>query len=67
MGTDGLSGVKEMKKTCDCYCLAQSERTCVVYGMPKSVVEAGLSDEVTDLEMIPARLLQMVSGRSYSI
>lgn len=67
MGTDGLSGVKEMKKTCDCYCLAQSERTCVVYGMPKSVVEAGVSDEVTDLETIPARLLQMVSGRSYSV
>jgi len=63
MGSDGVSGIKEMKKTCDCYCLVQSEKTCVVYGMPGNVVSAGLADEVEDLNMIPSRLLQIVSGR----
>jgi two-component system chemotaxis response regulator CheB len=32
------------------YVLAQSDETCVVYGMPKSVVEAGLADRVVDLD-----------------
>ncbi|RJQ77325.1 MAG: chemotaxis-specific protein-glutamate methyltransferase CheB [Desulfobacteraceae bacterium] len=64
MGSDGLSGIEEMKKTCDCYCLTQSEKTCTVYGMPKNVVDAGLSDRTEDLNAIPARLLQIVSGRS---
>jgi len=49
MGHDGKNGVMEMKKTCNCYCLVQSERTCVVYGMPNSVVEAGLADEILDV------------------
>lgn len=60
MGSDGMLGVQEMKKAGDCYCLAQSERTCIVYGMPKSVVEAGLADAVADLQEIPARILHLV-------
>ena len=60
MGSDGTQGVKELKKCCDCYCLVQSERTCVVYGMPKKVVEAGLSDDVVDIEEMPTRILQAV-------
>lgn len=63
MGSDGMLGVEEIKKSCECFCLAQSERTCVVYGMPKSVVDAGLSDAVEDLATIPFRILQIVSGR----
>lgn len=64
MGSDGMLGVEEIKKTCDCYCLAQSEKTCTVYGMPKSVVDAGLSDEVIDLNAVPNRIVQIASGRS---
>ncbi|MFZ5644107.1 MAG: chemotaxis protein CheB [Bacillota bacterium] len=52
MGTDGLEGIREIKKHCDCYCITQSEKTCVVYGMPRSIVEAGLSDSEEDLEAI---------------
>jgi len=60
MGSDGMLGVKEMKRTCECYCLVQSEKTCVVNGMPKSVVEAGLADDVEDIDAIPARVLHIV-------
>lgn len=52
MGRDGKNGVIEMKKSCNCYCIAQSEGTCIVYGMPSSVVEAGLADDSVDLESI---------------
>jgi len=56
MGTDGREGIRALKKHCTCYCIAQSEETCVVYGMPKSVVEAGLSDEVLGINEIAARI-----------
>jgi len=60
MGSDGMRGVKELKKNCHCYCITQSKDSCAVYGMPKSVFEAGLSDEVVALEDIAARLKQLV-------
>lgn len=60
MGNDGMRGVAELKANCKCYCITQSEPTCVVYGMPKSVFEAGLSDEVIDLQDIAQRIQQIV-------
>lgn len=59
MGRDGKNGVMEMKKECNCYCLVQSEGTCVVYGMPNSVVEAGLADEILDVEDIAERIQEL--------
>lgn len=64
MGSDGTEGVREMKRACDCYCMVQSEKTCVVYGMPQSAVNAGLADDVQGLGDIPAHIQKIVSGRS---
>lgn len=64
MGNDGTNGVKEIKTQCNCYCMVQSEKTCVVYGMPRCVYEAGLADEVVDLNDITPRVCQMALGRS---
>lgn len=64
MGKDGVQGVKKMKEECFCHCITQSKETCVVYGMPRSVYEAGLSDEVLDLEDVPNRILQIVLKKS---
>lgn len=49
MGSDGLEGIRELKKRSG-YVLAQNDESCVVYGMPKAVVDAGLADEVLDIE-----------------
>lgn len=49
MGNDGLTGAKVLKANRG-RMLAQSEQTCVVYGMPKAVVDAGLVDEIIDLD-----------------
>lgn len=49
MGSDGLEGIRELKKKSG-YVLAQDDASCVVYGMPKAVVDAGLADEVLDIE-----------------
>jgi len=52
MGQDSLRGIKKLKDKKKCYCIAQSEKTCVVYGMPRVVIEEGLADKVLDLEEI---------------
>lgn len=49
MGNDGLIGTRELK-TKHGKILAQNEESCVVYGMPKAVVEEGLVDEVVGLD-----------------
>ncbi len=52
MGKDGTKGVKKIKQNGG-KCIAQDEETCVIYGMPKSVIEGGLADIVSPLEKIP--------------
>lgn len=63
MGNDGVKGVSSLKEACNCYCLTQSENSCVVYGMPKCVFDAGLSDEVVDLKNIGNRLNEIVINK----
>ena len=52
MGQDSLRGLLKLKDRKKCYCLAQSEKTCVVYGMPRAVIEDGLADKIIDLDEI---------------
>ncbi len=61
MGSDGVKGVQTMKQK-RCYCLTQTEKTCVVYGMPRSIDEANLSDEKVDLEYLAERIVTLVNG-----
>ena len=49
MGRDGTSGLAALKEKLDCFCIAQSEETCVVYGMPRAAVESGHADKISDL------------------
>ena len=62
MGSDGMEGVLALKQK-NCYCMAQTEETCVVYGMPRAVVEAGLSDEKVPLHNMAFRILELVQGQ----
>jgi two-component system chemotaxis response regulator CheB len=52
MGHDGGKGLALLKEKKDCFCIAQSEKTCVVYGMPRTAVECGLTDMILDLNQI---------------
>jgi len=60
MGADGLEGIRELKKTKQVYVIAQDEASCVVYGMPKAVADAGLVDEVVPLANISKRIINQV-------
>ncbi len=43
MGNDGLEGCRAVKKY-NGHVIVEAEESCVVYGMPKAVYEAGLAD-----------------------
>lgn len=62
MGSDGTKGVLAMKRK-GCYCLSQTADTCTVYGMPRSVDEAALSDEKVPIEQLAARITSIVQGK----
>ena len=60
MGCDGCEGMKKIKANGG-YCIAQDENSCVVYGMPKAVVDAGLSDEIKPLSQIANAIVEAVA------
>ena len=57
MGCDGLDGCRVLKAAGGTV-LAQSGDTCVVYGMPKAIIEAGLADETVPLDQMAVRIEQ---------
>ena len=62
MGRDGSQGMATIKKNGG-YNIVQSERSCVVYGMPGSAVELGVVDAILDLEDISLSLNKVVRSR----
>jgi two-component system chemotaxis response regulator CheB len=56
MGSDGLEGMRTLKAKGG-RALAQSDSTCVVYGMPKAIVDAGLADEIVDIDEMGEAIL----------
>lgn len=59
MGADGAAGMKAIKKHGG-YVIAEAEETCVVYGMPKAVIDQGLADEVRRLPEIAGAIVNAV-------
>lgn len=59
MGRDGTEGAKMLRKKGDLYTIAESEETCVVYGMPRSLVESKNADEILMLDKIASRINQL--------
>jgi two-component system chemotaxis response regulator CheB len=60
MGNDGTNGCSLIHNIGG-RVIAEAESTCVVYGMPRSVVEARLADEVAPISEISQRITQASS------
>lgn len=60
MGHDGLEGAKLIKEAGG-KVIAQDEETSVVYGMPRSIVDADLADAIVPLEEIASTLTKAVA------
>jgi len=61
MGNDGKRGLATLKEKRNCLCFAQSEETCVVYGMPFAAVESGLADKIVGLDELPLEMESLFS------
>lgn len=59
MGSDGKEGAAWIKAQGGAI-FTEAEESCVVYGMPRSVDEAGLSDRKVPLERMAAAIIDMV-------
>lgn len=59
MGADGLEGMRAIKNKHG-RTIAQNEASCVVYGMPKAVVEANIVDKVVPLGQISGEVINML-------
>ncbi len=59
MGQDGLLGAAHVKAQGG-RIITEAESSCVVYGMPRAVDEASLSDRSVPLEQMAASILEMV-------
>ncbi|MBF0138710.1 MAG: chemotaxis-specific protein-glutamate methyltransferase CheB [Magnetococcales bacterium] len=59
MGRDGANGVDALKRMGRTFCITQDQKTCVVYGMPRSVDEKGLSDLSLPLDEIGPKIAEM--------
>jgi two-component system chemotaxis response regulator CheB len=59
LGNDGTQGMKEIKNRGG-RTIAESEDSCVVYGMPKSVVKAGVADKIVKLDEIAGEIINAV-------
>ena len=62
MGQDGMLGAKEAVAH-GASVVAQDEASCVVYGMPKAVVDQGLCRAVLPLPQIGQYLITQIEGR----
>jgi len=57
MGADGTEGILHLKQKKKTYVITQNGESCVVNGMPKSVVKAGLSDQSVPLSLIAQEII----------
>ncbi len=64
MGKDGARAIRRVHLNGG-ITFAQSEKTCVIYGMPKVAVELGGIDEILDLDDIPKRIIEIVDRVSH--
>ncbi|MFI4876798.1 MAG: chemotaxis protein CheB, partial [Blastopirellula sp. JB062] len=60
MGDDGTVGCRLLKRQCAAI-IAQNEESSVVYGMPRSIVEAGLADIICPLRDLGREIVNCVT------
>ncbi len=61
MGADGAEGLLEMKRA-GAATIAQDEKSCIVFGMPKEAIRLGGVDKITPLDQVSQEILKMVKA-----
>lgn len=60
MGSDGTGGILSLNSKKKIYVISQDAASCVVYGMPKAIADAGVVDEVVPLTEIAHTIIKKV-------
>ena len=60
MGADGTKGILSLREKKPVHVIAQDAQTCVVYGMPKAIADAGIVDEVVPLTEVAPTIIKNV-------
>jgi two-component system chemotaxis response regulator CheB len=60
MGADGAAGLLKMKEA-GARTVAQDEKSCIVFGMPKEAIKLGAAEKVVPLQDIGKTVLNMVA------
>lgn len=60
MGSDGTRGIGQLGTGKNIYVIAQDEATSTVYGMPRMIKEAGITDEIVPLGSIADAITKIV-------
>lgn len=66
MGTDGTAGA-EILKSKGARIIAQDEKSSVVWGMPGSIINSGLADNVISLAEIPQAIVTMMKKQGAKV
>jgi len=59
MGADGAQGLLKMKEA-GARTMAQDEKSCIIFGMPKEAIKLGAAEKVVPLDKIARTTLQMI-------
>jgi two-component system chemotaxis response regulator CheB len=59
MGSDGTEGLRAIREQGG-LTLAESEETCVIFGMPKSAIDAGVVHRAVALDKVAGEILAAV-------
>lgn len=62
MGDDGSIGIKELYDN-NAYTVAQDEKSCVVFGMPKKAIQAGAINDIISLDDIPQAIIDFSTNK----
>jgi two-component system chemotaxis response regulator CheB len=61
MGDDGAKGLLEMKEA-GAYTIAQDEKSCIVYGMPKEAIKLNAAKTVLPLSQISSHIINQIKN-----
>lgn len=64
MGRDGAAGLLEMRNQ-NARTIAQDEKSCVVFGMPKEAISLGAAETVLPLNRIPYKIIEHVNDKTH--
>ena len=60
MGSDGTDGLKKLARKGNVKAIAESQETCIVYGMPKTAIATNYIDEVQKVDHIAETIMKYV-------